>query len=445
VAKNFKKMKDFRDEEYNDPKSARQVRTNQLIAEQNKLLKEGASLAEKVTEAFKDNNEALQKGNSFTNNLLSGKEKEALLSKVVTKEGIVKAGVSKKQLKFAMDGVKALDKQDEAIRGMMPGVLDFADNIAGTFQTMKLMSGTFLGWIGIIVAIAGAFLKLAKEVADTRKELGVSAATAGKIAIQTKLIGIQAKAWGLDVEDIKEAQAAIRNDLGASVHEAADLSLLFARTSAATGQTASQLTKTLSIMEAVSGASREALLNQIRSNAAMIEAQGVTPALVMQDIAENSEFFATYAKQGGQNLIQAGTAARKLGLNMSTVASITEGLMDFESSIEASMHASQLLGREINTDRARMLAMTGDQAGLMEEVQRLVGSEAEFTKMLAPQRMALAKAFNTDVESLARMVRNQGPAATGAAAGGAMSNVQITPSSDVEAHRLLGKIARNTE
>ena len=198
-------------------------------------------------------------------------------------------------------------------------------------------------------------------------------------------------------------------------------------------------------MEAVSGASREALLNQIRSNAAMIEAQGVTPALVMQDIAENSQFFATYAKQGGQNLIQAGTAARKLGLNMSTVASITEGLMDFESSIEASMHASQLLGREINTDRARMLAMTGDQAGLMEEVQRLVGSEAEFTKMLAPQRMALAKAFNTDVESLARMVRNQGPAATGAAAGGAMSNVQITPSSDVESHRLLGKIARNTE
>ena len=130
---------------------------------------------------------------------------------------------------------------------------------------------------------------------------------------------------------------------------------------------------------------------------------------------------------------------------MSTVASITEGLMDFESSIESSMHASQLLGREINTDRARMLAMTGDQAGLMQEVQRLVGSEAEFTKMLAPQRMALAKAFNTDVESLARMVRNQGPQATGAAAGGAMSNVQITPSSDVESHRLLNKIVRNTE
>ena len=440
MAKNFKKMKDYTGDEISDPKSAKQIRSNQLLEQQNKLLKEGADLAKKVSESFQENNDVLKKGNSFTNNLLSGKEKEAILSKVVTKEGIVKAGVTKTQLKYAMDGVKALDKQDEAIKSMIPGVISFADGIAEGYQTVKLMSGTFLGVLGIIGAVVTAFLAVAKEVADVRKDLGVSVTTAGKLAIQTRILGLQAKAYGLDVEDIKEAQAAIRNDLGASVNEAAKLSLNFARTAAATGQSASDLTKTLSIMESISGASRDVLLNQIRANAAMIEAAGVAPSLVMKDIAENAEFFASFAKDGGQNLIMAGTAARKLGLSMSTVADITNSLLDFESSIEASMEASMLLGREINTDRARQLALTGDQEGLMKEVQRLVGSEAEFNNMNVLARQSLAKSVGVNVEQLARMVRNQGPQATGAAAGGAMSNIEITPSADVETHRLLKRI-----
>ena len=130
MAKNFKKMKDYTGDEISDPKSAKQIRSNQLLEQQNKLLKEGADLAKKVSESFQENNDVLKKGNSFTNNLLSGKEKEAILSKVVTKEGIVKAGVTKTQLKYAMDGVKALDKQDEAIKSMIPGVISFADGIA---------------------------------------------------------------------------------------------------------------------------------------------------------------------------------------------------------------------------------------------------------------------------------------------------------------------------
>ena len=125
---------------------------------------------------------------------------------------------------------------------------------------------------------------------------------------------------------------------------------------------------------------------------------------------------------------------------MSTVADITNSLLDFESSIEASMEASMLLGREINTDRARQLALTGDQEGLMKEVQRLVGSEAEFNNMNVLARQSLAKSVGVNVEQLARMVRNQGPQATGAAAGGAMGNIEITPSADVETHRLLKRI-----
>ena len=196
-------------------------------------------------------------------------------------------------------------------------------------------------------------------------------------------------------------------------------------------------------MESMSGASREVLLNQIRSNAAMIEAAGVAPAQVMKDIASNTEFFAEFARDGGQNLIQAGVAAAKLGLSMDQVKSTTESLLSFEESIEKQMEASLLLGRQINLDRARQLALTGDQAGMMEEVLRQVGGEAEFNRLNVIQRRALAKSVGVNVEQLSRLVRNNTAGGAAGAVGAAVAGAGNT-SNDPETHRLLGQLVRNT-
>ena len=294
-----------------------------------------------------------------------------------------------------------------------------------------------------------AFLDFQKAITDTRKELGVSYIEAAKITSQNRALAQVAKGYGLELDDITSAQAAIRNDLGASVQESVKLSLSFARTSAATGQTSEDLAKTLSIMESISGASRDVLLNQIRTNAAMIEAAGVAPALVMKDIAQSAEFFASYAKDGGQNIIQAGIAARKLGLEMSAVESISNSLLDFESSIEKQMEASMLLGRQINYDRARQLALAGDTEGVMQEILKQVGGEVEFNRMNVLQRRKLAESVNVSVEQLSRLVRNNQAAATGGAVGAAVGKPEsvysLHESGYDETHRLLGKLVRNTE
>ena len=291
------------------------------------------------------------------------------------------------------------------------------------------MAGSALGIVGIIFAIGKAFLEFQKAVTETRKELGVSYSQAVSITAQTKALGYAAKAYGLDISDIQSAQAAIRNDLGASVQESINLSLSFARTAAATGQTAEQLSGTLSIMESLSSASREVLLNQIKTNASMIEAAGIAPALVMRDIAENAGYFASFAKDGGQNLINAGVAARKLGLNMSVVSGIAESLLDFESSIEKQLEASMLLGRQINLDRARQLALAGKHDKMMQDILRQVGGEAEFNRMNVIQRKALAESVGVDVEQLSRLVRNNaaaGVAGVGGAVSDAMGDFQKT-------------------
>ena len=69
------------------------------------------------------------------------------------------------------------------------------------------------------------------------------------------------------------------------------------------------------------------------------------------------------------------------------------------------MEAQVLLGRNLNLDKARQLAFTGDNVGLQNEILRQVGSEAEFNKMNYLQREALAGAIGLSTERLGALVR----------------------------------------
>ena len=365
------------------------------------------------------------------------------LQKLITQELETGETIKSKSIKGAKDYGDAQKKSGDAIAAQFPTMSGLADLGGGMLEnTLKMIPG--FGQVAIAaIAVFNVASKINAAITDTRKELGVSYANAALITLENKKLAQIAKGFGLTTEDISSAQSAIREDLGASVRESLDLSVSFARTAAATGQTAGQLGDTLSLMESISSSSREVLLNQIRTNAAMIEAAGIAPALVMRDLAENAEFFAQFAKDGGGNIIQAGIAARKLGLEMSTVAGISESLLNFESSIESQMEASLLLGRQINLDKARQLALAGDQEGVMKEILKAVGGEAEFNRMNVIQRKKLAESVGVNVEQLSRLVRNNTAGGTAGAVGAAMGGTNVY--SDPESHRLLNRIARNTD
>ena len=282
-----------------------------------------------------------------------------------------------------------------------------------------------------IMALAAAALILVKHlvdagkaVLDTRKELGLSLGVSAKLTAQTEALGVSAKVFGGTVEDIRQAQTAIRNELGLSVQEAANLSFQFAKTAATTGQSEEQLAGTLSIMESISSASREALLAQIETTGEILQQKGLAPGDIFKDVADNAEHFASFAKDGGKNIFLAAGAAKKLGLNMSTVASMTESLLDFETSIEKQLEASLLLGRQINLDRARQLALTGDQEGMLQEILKQVGGEAEFNRLNVLQRRALAESVGQSVENLSRLVRNNTATTTAGVVAGQSDNTE---------------------
>mgnify|MGYP003109003012 CR=1 FL=1 len=408
------------------------------------MKQEQLDLAERANEVANKQLETEKQLGSFVSGLLKLKK-----DRLNTEEDTLAAlkgqrDLTKEQVDAFDDLADKSQSTADAIEDLAPGMVSFAKGAEQTAMSMQALLGPIGIAIGIFIAIFKVVTGVAKKIAETRKDLGVSAAEAVKL--EAAFFGIEklAALSGLEAEDLKESFKAARDNLGATTDEALGLSLNLAKAAMQSGTTADQLTSVLSVMESVSGASREALLAQIEINRQLIGAAGLAPADIFRDIADNAEFFAQFAKDGSQNIVQAGIAAKKLGLNMSAVASITESLLDFESSIESQLEASLLLGRQINLDRARQLALAGDQSAMMEEILRQVGGEAEFNKMNVIQRKALAQSVGVNVEQLSRLVRNNTAGGTAGAVGAAVAGASNTYS-DPESHRYLAKIARNTE
>jgi len=179
------------------------------------------------------------------------------------------------------------------------------------------------------------------------------------------------------------------------------LGLSMKMTSIFSGVTAENQAKILGAMAATSDASIEVLQSQMKA----YKQAGVPFKAIMDDVAGNTELFAKFGKDGGANIFEAAKRAKELGVNLSDVSSITESLLNFEESIEAQMNAQVLLGRNISLDRARQLAFTGDQAGMMDEIVKQVGGEAEFNNLNVIQRKALADSVGLSVERMSALVR----------------------------------------
>lgn len=130
----------------------------------------------------------------------------------------------------------------------------------------------------------------------------------------------------------------------------------------------------------------------------------IAPAVALQDVLGASDDIKASLGGNPEALGKAAAAARKLGMDLSKVNAIADGLLDFESSIEAELEAQLLTGKNINLNKARELALNNDLEGVAEELSKNGASAAEFAKMNRIQQQAMAKAMGMSREELAKMV-----------------------------------------
>ena len=157
----------------------------------------------------------------------------------------------------------------------------------------------------------------------------------------------------------------------------------------------------------MNGGSTEIAADMMATTREFANQNGVIPAALMQDLAASAEEFALFGEDGGENIIRAAGYAQKLGVNMKTLSGISEGLLDFESSITKELELGAMLGKDINLDRARQLAFENDIEGATKETLKQLGGVEAFNKMDYFQKKATADLLGISVAEMKKMADNQ--------------------------------------
>ena len=323
-------------------------------------------------------------------------------------------GTSDKQRAVLEEQLTLLESQyDElvAFNAMKEMQLKYEEKIKERFEEsfpllskIKDTTGEFSGYLK--TAEGRSFLIKAGFVAIVAS-IGAGIAKMTDFANETGFAYSQMRQFPLAVLFARDEMSALLNEFGSLDSITSSTLLNMKLLTFQYGISADSAATLMAQMMAISGATKETAMDMIGAVGELARANGVAPAAVLEDMASNTEFFASFAKTGGKNIAQAAVEARKLGLSLDTVSKIAESLLDFESSIEAQMEASVLVGRTINTEEARRLALAGDLAGMQREILKQVGSQADFERMSVIRRKALADAFGVGVDELSKMIMNQ--------------------------------------
>ena len=285
-----------------------------------------------------------------------------------------------------------------------------ADQIPFGKQIKDLFSKSAKGTAKIAAGLAIGF-GILKQFTDRTKVIGDEFGAIGMNNEQFKQGILDASAnavrLGFDVKDVADVTKELTTNFGLSRDEALGLSVNIIDTSRALGLSNSEGTKLIGSLTQIAGLSFQSANDFAKQTSLLAQANGAAPNAVIRDIAESSETIAKFTGMTPDNLAKAAIQANKLGLSLKDIGQVAEGILDFEGSLNKELEASVILGRNINLQRARQLALNNDLQGVAVEITKQVGSEAEFNQLNLIERKALAESIGLSVEQLSKVVTNQ--------------------------------------
>ena len=299
-------------------------------------------------------------------------------------------------IKSMLEGLDAEEKRLRVNKAIEDSV-STADGLLGG------MGGTIKGFVTNPLTLAVAALM---QFGATQEAIAGQFGAMGVTDFRNELVRSQAEftRLGLSGEDALKATSDLANNFGIAFDEADELSGSVARIAKTTGMSVDESGKLVGLLVKTQGLTGQQAEDLLLSTRQLAKANNVAPDQVLKDVAANTELFAKFSSDGGKNILEAAVQARKLGLNLDSVAKVADGLLNFQESLNNEITASVMIGRQLNLQKARELALNNDVKGAMEEVVKQVGSEAEFNKLNALERKALADAVGLEASELQKVV-----------------------------------------
>jgi|15BtaG_2_1085339.scaffolds.fasta_scaffold03417_3 hypothetical protein len=388
---------------------------NNLTNAFSKLLQEQLNTSEELTKSVKDRaktlNIMIQAGNkdlSLDTRLTKLKSRQAeideKLSKSRGKSGRFQKGFNAQVVKSLKLDKESLDTQIKEL-SIKKGVKDLTEGASNAFKKQIVQGGLLVGLFMGLKKLAFAF---AAQVDTLGKSFGVAGAETGNLQDTLLQSSVEMTKFGLGLGDAISMTNTLSSQFGFGVLESAKMSKNIASSAVGMGLSADEGANLFGALMSIGNLTFKQSKDLAQSAYHLAEANDVAPQAVMKDIAANSDFFAKHMKDGGKNVLEAAVQAKKLGLGLSAIEGIAGGLLDFQSSLNAEIEASVMIGRQLNFQKARELALNDDLTGMMDEVLKQLGGEHEFNKMNRLQREAIAKSIGVTVTDMAKLVGEHG-------------------------------------
>ena len=252
------------------------------------------------------------------------------------------------------------------------------------------------------------FKAIDEESFNLRKNFGIYRDQNKDIQKWSLSISQNLASQGISIKDSNASAFALASSFGrvSSINKdiIADVALLSTQLGVSTEES-SKLLNTLAI---ISGKTlveaKEVSLGFAQSLSA---AAGTNLPDIIKDISQLSDNVRTTFRGNTIELIKATVEARRFGLSIGSLGKSAESLLDFNSSVNAEMEASVLIGQNINLVEARRLAFVGDLAGQQKEILRVVKSIGDFDKLNMMQKKAISTATGMSVEDLQTMLQRE--------------------------------------
>ena len=337
--------------------------------------------------------------------------------------GKISSGIQGLLNKSGMGGIGKIFNFDKAAEDAAVKIKDMSPNISGFKKTKILTKEIFknvdksavrLGAAGALFKLAGAlfdqFKKADQSTTEIARGLSMSKAEAKEFKKEMMETSGGILSTNVSLKEQKKTVMALNKELGGTA-------IAFNKDILAGA--ADTLNRLHLSEEAVGNMAKLAMVTGKNFKTLEKEqAKGVLDAerefgirLKLSDVLDEANKITGLARvnamglEGG--LTKAVATAKSLGIEMSAVAGAAGQLLDFESSIQNELQAELLIGRDLNLEKARAAALSGDQEALARALVEEAGSLEELQSMNVIQQQALAGALGMSADQLADSLVSQ--------------------------------------
>jgi len=285
----------------------------------------------------------------------------------------------------------------------------FAVMGTGIFEIGKSIAKGITDPLTVITFLLKNAFAIDTQITNIGKALGVSRDVAEDIRGESEAYSRSVNDNFINTNRLVKAQAELAQQLGIAVKFSDEEAANFAKLTELTGLSAEEAGK-LTAFSAASGKSTKEYTASIRSGAFFAQQATKThfsTKQILQDVSKLSAGILVKFQSNPDAIAKAVVQAKALGTTLEQMDKTAESLLNFESSIENELKAELITGKQLNFERARAAALTGDQATLMQEVANQAGSLEEFQSMNVIAQKSLADAFGMSREEMADMLLKQ--------------------------------------